>query len=195
MLVLAEQLFAERGYDQASMDELARRAGISKPVVYDLVGTKDEVFRTCMTRVGDELRERVRAAVAAMPTDPLGRLRAGSHAFFQFVADHRATWDVLLSGEGGPVNAEISAIRQRQAALVALLLAQTQHEMGIDVHPDDTQALAWAINGALEALAAWWAEHRDRTADDLANLSTRLIAPGLLAVADELRGAEPGHRI
>ena len=44
LLELAEALFAERGYAGASMDELARRAGVTKPVVYELFGSKDGLF-------------------------------------------------------------------------------------------------------------------------------------------------------
>jgi len=43
LLELAEELFGERGYAGASMDELARRAGVTKPVVYELFGSKDSV--------------------------------------------------------------------------------------------------------------------------------------------------------
>jgi len=41
LLELAEELFAERGYGGASMEELARRAGVTKPVVYELFGSKE----------------------------------------------------------------------------------------------------------------------------------------------------------
>src|ERR1035441_8763922 len=42
LLELADQLFAERGFHAASMDELARRAGVSKPVIYDHFGSKEQ---------------------------------------------------------------------------------------------------------------------------------------------------------
>ena len=50
LLELAEELFAERGYAGASMDELARRAGVTKPVVYELFGSKDGLFGACVDR-------------------------------------------------------------------------------------------------------------------------------------------------
>nr|MDQ3757602.1 TetR/AcrR family transcriptional regulator [Actinomycetota bacterium] len=98
MLDLAEELFAERGYTAASMDELARRAGVSKPVVYDVFGSKEQVFRACMTRLADELAAGVQEAVAGAG-DQRGRLRAGALAWFRFVADHRRTWEALLAGD------------------------------------------------------------------------------------------------
>lgn len=50
IVALAEALFLERGYQGASMEELARRAGVSKPIVYDLVGSKEQLFDACVAR-------------------------------------------------------------------------------------------------------------------------------------------------
>src|SRR5689334_17478797 len=64
VIALATELFVERSYDGTSMDELARRAGVSKPVVYDLVGSKEELFRDVMTVEAEELSRRISSAVA-----------------------------------------------------------------------------------------------------------------------------------
>src|ERR1700694_3670082 len=55
ILNLAEDLFAEQGFTGASMDELARRAGVSKPVIYTLVGSKEQLYRRCVERFSEEL--------------------------------------------------------------------------------------------------------------------------------------------
>jgi AcrR family transcriptional regulator len=59
VLGIAQSLFAERGYQGASMDELASRAGVSKPVVYDLVGSKDELFRRLMDKLATDLADAI----------------------------------------------------------------------------------------------------------------------------------------
>src|SRR4051794_41947949 len=87
LLDLAEELFAERGFRGASMDELARRAGVTKPVIYGLVGAKEELYRRSVTRAADELAGRVSAAVTAAD-DPAGRLRAGGGGLFPLVGRH-----------------------------------------------------------------------------------------------------------
>ena len=48
LVELGEELFAERGFAKASMDELARRAGVTKPVVYELFGSKEGLFTACL---------------------------------------------------------------------------------------------------------------------------------------------------
>src|SRR6187402_1703509 len=90
---LGEELFAERGYAKASMDELARRAGVTKPVIYELFGSKEGLFRACLEglalRLADAIADAARGADAAGggpdpearqsagAPDPEARLRAG----------------------------------------------------------------------------------------------------------------------
>lgn len=182
VMAIAEDLFAELGYQDTSMDEVAKRAGVSKPVVYDLVGSKEELFRLCMTRSADELAERVAGAV--MAADEPDRLHAGALAFFLFVDDHRPAWRSLLSNGTAPVTREVAEARRRQASLVAqLLLADIPYG---DVDPIAVDALANALNGAFEALAGWWHDHDDVTAETLADFVVRLFEPGFQAFIAEV---------
>src|SRR5664280_430299 len=84
LLGVADRLFAERGFHGASMDELARRAGISKPVIYDHFGSKEQLFATCVRRTGEALAEQVATAVRK-ESDPRARLRAGSIAYLSLI--------------------------------------------------------------------------------------------------------------
>jgi AcrR family transcriptional regulator len=117
---IAEELFGQFGYQGTSMDDVARLAGVSKPVVYDVVGSKDELFKLCLARSADELAARVAAAVEGAPEPD--RLRAGALAFFLFVGDHRPAWRGLLASGSAPLTTEMAKIRRRQARLVAGLL-------------------------------------------------------------------------
>jgi AcrR family transcriptional regulator len=183
VLELAAELFAERGYAGASMDELAARAGISKPVVYDLVGSKEELFRAFLRKVADELAETVASAVTGQH-DPESQIRAGSLAFFRFVAEHRRTWTVLA--EGGAFAEEETAIRRRQDDLVTALLSEAAEEPPDPLH---VQALAHALNGAYEALALWWRDHPELSPETLADWLVELVLPGLEAMR---RRTSPG---
>jgi AcrR family transcriptional regulator len=181
VLGLAEELFAEHGYTAASMDELARRAGVSKPMVYNLVGSKEELFRTCMDRTADELATRIRAAVAG-ETDLRRLLAAGARAWFDYVAEHRALWTSLLGGGDSPMSAEIDQIRWRQARLVAAILAETA-PAGSSPPPALLDAVAHLLNGAFEGITRWWNDHPAATTSALAELCTDILFPGLIAVS------------
>lgn len=177
VLELAEELFAERGYAAASMDELARRAGVSKPVIYDLFGSKEKLFGACMSRLAIELATSVQEAVAGAG-DRRGRLHAGALAWFRFVADHRRTWVALLAADELPVSKEVAAVRRHQADLVAGMLA-----MEAQVDGPWVQAVAHLLNGAFESLAVWWADHQDVAPEALADLFTQVVYPGLESLA------------
>ena len=181
VIVEAQNLFTERGFHGASMDELAQRVGVSKPVIYDLVGSKEQLFHEIMTLVADDLALAIRAAVAAEPDPDLG-LYVGSLAFFTFVRDRRAAWDALLKGDAAPLNTAVAEIRRRQTDLVIELLTDGATALGVALEPLQIEAAAHAINGANEALATWWLDHEELTPEDVTALVTALVAPGLEAL-------------
>ncbi|HEU0023730.1 MAG TPA: TetR/AcrR family transcriptional regulator [Thermoleophilaceae bacterium] len=175
LLELAETLFAERGYAGASMDELCRRAGVTKPVVYELFGSKDGLFRACLESSAAALAETITEAVRA-ELDPEGKLRAGGMAFLRFAADHRVAWEVLFATGEGRFAGEADAIRRSQATLLRELLAETAAG---DVDEVELDACAHAVNGAYEALGHWAAEHPEVPMETLADWLVSLLAPGL----------------
>jgi AcrR family transcriptional regulator len=208
VLELAEALFAEKGYSAASMDELARRAGVSKPVIYELVGSKEELWRACMVVAADELASRVTTAVRSVE-GPRERMLAGIEAWFGFVAQHRDVWDGLLSGEDMPAG-NVGELRLKQAGLVAELLRAAAAEAdgsvvagpaiagfgGASGEPasvataaqtgvgDDVfGALAHVINGACESLSIWWRDHPNVSTRELAELCTSVLFSGLESLA------------
>ncbi len=188
VLALAEELFLERGYQGASMEELARRAGVSKPIVYDLVGSKERLFDTCVVRAADELERSVVRAVAAAE-GIRAQVRAGGLAFFGFVADHRRVWEVLLSGGAAPFADRVQDIRERQGRLVAGLITALAADVAVD--PVHVGAVAACINGAFEGVAGWWQAHPERTPEELADWVADLVVPGLEQGAAPGRGPRP----
>jgi AcrR family transcriptional regulator len=190
VLAEARRLFTERGYHAASMDELARRMGVSKPVVYDLASSKQQLFTDVMATVGAELALCLTSAVSA--ERDLGRkLNAGILAFLNFVADNRDQWSALLSSlSAAPASAELTALRRQQVLLVARLISE---RAGAGAEPPAlVEALAQAINGAVESTALWWSDHPELSADTLADLLTGLLSAGLLALSSG--AGDPGAR-
>jgi len=189
VLAVAERLFVERGYAATSMDDVAAGAGVSKPIVYGLVGSKEQVFEACMARAADELAARVATAVAVAGDEPGPRLRAGALAWFEFIGERRPLWDALLASDDAPASAAIAAVRARQDAFVAAQLAAGAEADGRGVDPDLLAAVATTMNGAFEALGRWWSEHPARSAAELADLYTALLLPGLNGLLDQVDGA------
>jgi AcrR family transcriptional regulator len=201
ILGLAGELFAERGYAAASMDELATRAGVSKPVIYKLFGSKRELFVACTEELGRELTEIVVTAVEG--SDGIEELlRAGGEAFFRFIRDNRALWSVAYGtatiappegepGEGAApagVGGKIAELRARQNALVRAVIVAASAELGLELDDFQSEAMARSLNGIFEGLAVWAIERPEIPAEDLAGWVVEMTIPGLDALIERGRG-------
>ena len=173
LLELAEALFAERGYGGTSMEELASRAGVTKPMVYELFGSKDGVFRACVDRAVGQMARSVAEAVRA-EAEPEARVRAGGLAFLRFAADNRVAWDLMSMG--GQFAQQAVDIRRGQAELIHELMLELAPE-GVDER--ELEAAAWAVTAAYEGLAHWMWEHPDVAVEQAADWIVALLMPGL----------------
>jgi len=186
LVELGEQLFAERGFAKASMDELARRAGVTKPVIYELFGSKEGLFRACLEglalRLAEEIANAARSADtagsgpdpdAAGAADPEARLRAGGLAFLRFARDNRMAYELLYEGRFS--DAAVS-VRRRQAALILELMREMAPE---DVDSRELEVAANAVNSAYEGVAHWMWDHPETDVEELADWTVELLLPGL----------------
>ena len=173
LLELAEDLFAERGYAGASMEELARRAGVTKPVVYELFGSKEGLFGARVDRSIARLADEIAAAVRA-ETDPEARLRAGGLAFIRFAAGNQVAWDLMSMG--GRFAEQARSVRTSQAELIRELMAEMASE---DADPRELEVAAHAINAAYEGVAHWMWAHPDVPIEQVADWIAELLIPGL----------------
>jgi AcrR family transcriptional regulator len=178
LVELGEQLFAERGFAKASMDELARRAGVTKPVIYELFGSKEGLFRACLEglalRLAEEIANAARGADAVgVQPDPEARLRAGGLAFLRFARDNRMAYELLYEGRFS--DAAVS-VRRRQAALILELMRETAPE---DVDSRELEVAAGAVNSAYEGVAHWMWDHPEADVEELADWTVELLLPGL----------------
>jgi AcrR family transcriptional regulator len=187
MLDAAVAVFSAAGFHAASMDEISVRAGISKPMVYAYLGSKEELFIACVHREGTRLMEAI-AAAAAPGVPPDEQLWRGLRAFFTFVAAHRDGWSVLYRQARGQERfaAELAGMRQRMVEVVAGLLTRILVGSGRQPRPTDVTPMAYALVGAGESLADWAIDHDSEPAEVTA---TRLMNLVWLGAGELLRGA------
>ncbi|WP_216901106.1 TetR/AcrR family transcriptional regulator [Nocardia alni] len=151
MLDAAVEVFSLKGYHDTSMDAIAAEAKISKPMLYLYYGSKDELFRACITRESMRFIESV--AVAGNPQlTPHEQLRAGLEAFLSYVDSHRLSWQVLYRQALGqqPFASEIANSRERVIELTAKLLESSAKYAEPGTNFD---IVAVAVIGAGEAIA------------------------------------------
>ncbi len=155
----AARLFAERGYEATTVEDICAAAGVSKPMLYRHFDTKQDL---CM-----RLLERRRDELAAAPlgtfleTDgPVGyRLEAMIDAWFAHVAEHPYSSRVLFQDIAGDVELrklQRELRRRQRAADVAML-----REFGPPLAEAELEPLGEVIRSSLTGLALWWLEHED----------------------------------
>ncbi|MEA2273482.1 MAG: hypothetical protein QOI98_2190 [Solirubrobacteraceae bacterium] len=171
MLEAADRVFARRGYQAASMDEIAAEVGVTKPMLYAYFGSKEGLYLACVQRAGEMLAQRLRDVVEGGPAE---RLEAGVRAFFAFVDERRSGWTVLYreaSAGGGAVAERIVSLRGAVAATVSQLVAEmagSSPKSALEPEP-----IAHALVGAGESLANWWLDHPE---EPIELMSARLMS-------------------
>lgn len=159
MLDAAVRTFGRRGYRAASMDEIAELAGVSKPLVYLYLNSKEDLFTACIRREAEALTTAVRAGVRpGLPADR--QLWEGLTAFFTHTAGHPDGWSVLhlqARTHGEPFAAEVAAVRAGLVAFVTEVIVVAAREARRDpsLPEREVAGLAEALVGAAESLAAW----------------------------------------
>src|SRR4029077_13074479 len=180
-LGVAHGLFAERGFGDVTMEEIAAAVGVTKPLLYNYFGNKERLYIACMKRAGDALVATILETVGDA-SSPSEALNDGLRAFFSFLDADRAAWAVLFDEtlpHSGELADGVAAYRGRLTQLVsesllAQLPAKSRAAARIEV-----EALSTALLGAAEALARWWLRSEATTAAEAAELLIATVEPGL----------------
>jgi AcrR family transcriptional regulator len=180
-LVAAHTLFAERGFAAVTMDEVAAVVGVTKPLLYNYFGNKEQLYIACMKRSGDALVTMILETVGDT-SSPSEALNDGLRAFFAFLDADRAAWTVLFDEtlpHSGELADRVAEYRGRLIALVSeSLLAQLPAKRRVAARIE-VEALSTALLGSAEALARWWLRTEATTASEAAELLIATLEPGL----------------
>jgi AcrR family transcriptional regulator len=177
MVAVAEQIFAERGYQAASMDEIAERVGISKPMIYEYFGSKEGLLVACIRQARAELLTVTTECTAGVESAEEA-LRRGLVAFFEFTDSHRRSWELIRHEAvvaGQAAVDEIEAIRRQQTEVNVRLCAAFLP----DTDRRDLEAMAEILVGACERLSTWYVRQDDVSAAQAAEYIMRLAWYGL----------------
>src|SRR5437764_805808 len=97
LLDLAEEQLAEHGYDGLSIEEIARLAGVSRPIVYAHFKDKESLYLACLRRAREELEQMILAATARAG-GAREMVELGTNAYFEFVERRGQRWAILFGG-------------------------------------------------------------------------------------------------
>ncbi len=149
----ARTVFVAQGYHAAAMDDIADRAGVSKPVLYQHFPGKLDLYLALLDISGEQLVDAVRAALAST-SDNRERVHAAVGAYFEFVNDadgaYRLVFESDLTNEPS-VRDRVEAIEDECTVMISRVIAE---DTGLT--EDEATLLAIGISGTAETAARRW---------------------------------------
>jgi AcrR family transcriptional regulator len=190
ILSAALPVFAEGGYDRASMRAVAKAAGITTPVLYDHFASKADLYAALVDAEADALIAAWELEGLAVPDGSVETLfRRTVGTIFDWVAGNEAGWRIIfLDSPSDPAVAQAHARRQERATAVLAAQFARVPELRLSVALERERAedfLAEAAKWTVNAIAAWWWSNRDLTRDQLVELTVDLLWRGLGQVTGE----------
>jgi AcrR family transcriptional regulator len=172
----AAEEFAASGYAGASMVRIARRAGISKPLIYQYFGSKDGLFLACLHSVAGDLLARLNEAELSVDDTVASRVFA-LQAVFEALEPQREAWKLLYDATApadGPIAAAVRDYRSRTEALAASGSERFLRARGA-ANDLDAAALSAVWMGLVDSLVQWWLEHPEESAQQMVQRCARLM--------------------
>src|SRR5271157_805064 len=176
LIEVGRSLFAKRGYDATSVEEIAERAKVSKPIVYEHFGGKEGLYAVVVDRETDYVVKRIAESVSS--GSPRERVERAALAFLNYVKENPDGFAVLsrgvpvVSARGG-----MSSLLNDLAERVGDVFAATFKQAGYD----PKVAIAYAAGPFRSAtfVGQWWTESRKLPVEKVASHIAALAWMGL----------------
>jgi AcrR family transcriptional regulator len=161
LLEVGTELFSKHSFEELSMAQIAREAGISKALLYHYFPSKEEFFKAALAEGAAELALRT-APDESLP--PLEQLRASTRAFVEWIGERGQTYAKLLESVGAvpELREMLTAIRDLTSARIIDGLIPAAERA--PAKRAAVRAWLWFMDGVLVD----WIEHADRSPDAVA---------------------------
>ena len=185
LLDVGRELFAQRGYEATSIEEIAARADVSKPVVYEHFGGKEGLYAV-VDREMQRLLDRFTSALAS-GGHPRELLERAALVLLDYIEDETDGFRVLTHDSPVAASGTFSSLISEVARKVEHILAAQLGTNGYD--PRAAELYSQALVGMVALVGQWWLEHRTpgkrQVAAHLVNLAYNGLAhldpfPGLV---------------
>src|SRR5438067_7338203 len=178
ILRVARKVFGSKGFHGVSMDDVAREAGVTKPILYDHFSSKEALYLALLDADAQALEDRIRNALAA-PTGNRERIRASFQAYFDFVDEHAEGFRLLMQetvGTDDVFRSNVGRVRDRIMQEVSdLIVRESQGTIDRDEADDVALGLVGMGETAAQHDPGGARERRGRTVDTLVRLAWRGI--------------------
>ncbi|GAB3450321.1 TetR/AcrR family transcriptional regulator [Streptomonospora sediminis] len=157
LLDIGRELFAERGFDATSVEEIAARAGVSKPVVYEHFGGKEGVYAVVVDREMQTLLGMVGDSLTA--DTPRGKVENAALALLRYVEEYSQGFRILAR------DSHAASGTGSFASLISDIATQVEHILGEEFRsrgydPKLAPMYAQSLVGMVALTGQWWLEVR-----------------------------------
>ncbi len=176
LIEIAKSLFAERGFDGTSIEEVAQRANVSKPVVYEHFGGKEGLYAVVVDREMSTLLDGITSSLVKNRSRV--RIELVALALLTYVEEHTDGFRILVRDSPAALTSGTYATLLNDAAnQVASILAGDFSRRGLD--PDLAPLYAQALVGSVSMTAQWWLDVREPTKEVVAAHVVNVVWNGL----------------
>lgn len=182
---MAREVFARDGYHGAAMEQIAGRAGVTKPVLYQHFQGKKELYLALLEADMTTLLGQVVGAIDAAPANH-ERIRGGLEAYFDFIEANVDSFRLLFRetmGADPEFRETIDRFHDAAAGSIGAIIAD---ETGMP--REESELLARGVMGMAEAASSWWVERRTIAKDELVRDLTELAWRGLAGLPRKEEG-------
>jgi len=193
LLDVGRSLFAEKGFEAVSVEEIAAKAGVSKPVVYEHFGGKEGLYAVLVDREMNDLLVSISDALTAGTARAL--LEQAGMALFDYIDSNPEAFRILV--RDSPVSQSSGSF----ASLIVDIAAQVEHLLAreFDSHDISTKYAAvysQALVGMVALTGQWWLDVRKPGKEDVVAHLVNLAWNGLehMEAKPALRTVDKGKK-
>jgi len=175
LIGVARQVFAERGYQGAAIEEIADRANVSKPVVYQHFGGKEGLYAVVVDREVQRLTGAIAGSFDAV--HPRLVAESAAEAFLSYIEEHEDGFRVLVRDAPVGASGTLASVLDDVAVRAERLLVDEFGERGFD--ENTAPMYARMLVGAVALVGEWWLEVREPAREVVAAHVVNLLWNGL----------------
>jgi len=153
LLESALEVFVAQGYHAAAMDDIAERAGVSKPVLYQHFPGKLELYLALLDASCDDIIDNCRRALESTPDNKL-RVGAAMEAFYEYIAGNDGAFRLVFESDltnEPPVRAAVDRVTNECAAMITHVI---HDDTGLPA--EAARLLAVSLVGMAQVSARFW---------------------------------------
>ena len=160
LLAAAQEVFVANGYHAAAMDDIAERAGVSKPVLYQHFPGKLELYLALVDEQADALTTAIREGLAHTD-DNRERIHGVLSAYFEFVdgtaRSAPGAFRLIFETDLGKDPAVHERVERTTAEIMRAVADTVAGDTGLD--RAQAELLAMALTGGAQVTARWWLDN------------------------------------